>query len=393
LSAGLKLVAGIGLGLVYRYYYSAGDTFVFHEEALKLIDYASQNTLSYFRYLAGLEEIPVYSEYVRQPRVLYMAKWVSLIHLTTGGNYWITSLYFSFFSWLGLWMLGSRIILNYPKMREATLLSALYIPSMIFWSSGITKESLALGAFGFVLHFLVPPVSRKSLAAIWWVLMIILLWKIKYFYVVPLVIVLALVYLWDAIDLYRRVPWWTKLLTIPVAILGLLLVLPILNPNFEWNYFPEMIYGNHMAFVSKSEPGSYLELPGLCASWLCLMWNFPLAVTAGIFRPFLWEVDSLFQAIIGIENTFYLILFLEGVFRFKRVKRYTSYQLHRFIGAWVFVILMSGFLALAAPNFGTLERYTVIVSPVLTFLLTFDSELFGKTLKRLSLIRLPLQHG
>ena len=37
-SAGLKLVAGIGLGLVYRYYYSAGDTFVFHEEALKFID-------------------------------------------------------------------------------------------------------------------------------------------------------------------------------------------------------------------------------------------------------------------------------------------------------------------------------------------------------------------
>ena len=391
-SAVLKLVAGICLGLVYGHYYPEGDTHVFHEEAVKLTEYAGRDGWTYFRFLLGLEELPVDSDYLRQPRVIYMAKWVSVFHLITGENYWITSLYFSFFSWWGMWVLTTKVIRNYPAVRAAALFSALYIPSMIFWSSGITKESLALGAFGFVIHYLVVPVSRKPLPAIWWLLMLIVLWKIKYFYVAPLILVLALIYLWDVMEILGS-RWWMKLLVIPVALTLIMLLLPLLNPNFAWDYFPEMVYMNHMAFVSKSDPGSYVELPGLCGTWICLLWNFPLAVIAGLFRPFLWEVDTWFQAIVAMENSIYLTLLFEGIFRFRRMRNYSSYQLHRVIGGWIFVILLSGFLALAAPNFGTLERYTVIVTPVLAFLLTFDSQLFRKVIDRIALIQLPLRHG
>ena len=48
----LKAAAGIGLGLLYLYYYKIpGDTFLFFEDARKLTELARADFLSYIRFL------------------------------------------------------------------------------------------------------------------------------------------------------------------------------------------------------------------------------------------------------------------------------------------------------------------------------------------------------
>ena len=55
----LKLAGGISLGLVYTYYYSAGDTFHYFHDGVKLASLARTDAASYFGFLwAGDESFP-----------------------------------------------------------------------------------------------------------------------------------------------------------------------------------------------------------------------------------------------------------------------------------------------------------------------------------------------
>ena len=387
----LKLIAGIGLGWVYMYYYQTGDTIAFHEEASALVEFGKTDPGSYLTYLFGFSEIPIETRFERMPRVLYQAKLVSVFHWLTGSNYWVTSLYFSLFSWWGMWSIASKIARNYPELKGAALFAGLYIPSLIFWSAGITKESVAIGAFGFILSMLIRPVNINVARMVGLVLFIILMWKVKYFYTVPLVFCLCLIFFWD-----RVIPgwnWWAKVGVLPV--LGALLFAGVsfLNPNFAWDYFPEMVYMNHQAFVEKSTPGTYAVYPVMCADWKCVIVNFPLAVIAAMFRPAFWESTNVLQWIIALQNFTFLFFTVDYLRNGRRAAKYDLKIQHRIVVGWIFVISLAGFMGLAAPNFGTLQRYCVIILPIWIFLIVSDSDLFKALVIRLSRIRLPLQHG
>ena len=387
----LKLAAGIGLGWVYMFYYQTGDTIAFHEEAEVLVEFGKENPGSYLSYLFGFSEIPVETRFERMPRVLFQAKVVSVFHWLTGSSYWITSLYFSFFSWWGMWAVASKIARNYPELRASALLSGLYIPSLIFWSSGITKESVAIGAFGFILSILIRPIRMNLLRAIGLVLFILLMWKVKYFYTIPMVFCLCLIFFWDRV--IPGLKWWAKIGILPSLGILLFLVGSFLNPNFAWDYFPEMVYMNHEAFVEKSLPGTYASYPLMCPEWKCMVLNFPLAIVAALFRPAIWESSNIFQWVIAIQNFVFLFFTIDYFRRIRRVGNYSKLLQHRVVVGWIFVLSLAGFMGLAAPNFGTLQRYCVIILPVWVFLITSDSDLFKALVARLSRIRLPLQHG
>lgn len=390
-SLALKCIAGLALGWVYIYYYQTGDTLVFHEEAIALVEFGKTNPGEYVSYILGFVDIPIETRFERMPRVLYQAKLVSIIHWVTGSNYWISSLYFSFFSWWGMWAISAKIARNYPRQSAAALFAGLYIPSLIFWSAGVTKESVAIGAFGFILAILVRPTRVRVLETIGLLVCVFLMWKIKYFYTVPFVFCLGLIYLWDKV-----IPgwhWWAKIAILPALGCLLFLGVALLNPNFAWDYFPEMVYMNHQAFIEKSSPGTYAHYPMMCPEWKCMIVNFPLAVIAALFRPGLWESSNIFQWVIAAQNFFFLFFSVDYFRRVRRIKLYNQGIQHRVVVGWIFVLSLAGFMGLAAPNFGTLQRYCVIILPVWVFLITSDSDLFKALVARISRIRLPLQHG
>ena len=96
----LKLIAGICLGLVYTYYYSSGDTFLYFQDGVRLASLARTDVASYFSFLwAGDESFSISSELIyKQPRAMFLSKVTSLFCLLTADNYWmICALFFSHF--------------------------------------------------------------------------------------------------------------------------------------------------------------------------------------------------------------------------------------------------------------------------------------------------------
>jgi hypothetical protein len=99
----------------------------------------------------------------------------------------------------------------------------------------------------------------------------------------------------------------------------------------------------------------------------------PLAMEAGLFRPYLWECSNPVMFISGFENFFLLLVFfyvillsLVAVFRIgPAYMAKTMYDNSLVIFAMVFAFSFAFFIGLTTANFGALVRYKIPLIPFL----------------------------
>ena len=56
-------------------------------------------------------------------------------------------------SFTGVWRLF-RFYEQYPRMHKQLAIAIIYLPTFVFWSSGILKDPLCIGAMGWVTYSL-----------------------------------------------------------------------------------------------------------------------------------------------------------------------------------------------------------------------------------------------
>jgi hypothetical protein len=304
-----------------------------------------------------------------------VARFVSLLYLTNDNNYWLTSVYFSLFAWSGLWLLSVNLMQKIPSARNAILFSLLYFPSVVYWASGITKESLAIGLLGLVGAILLE--NWKSwLKASAILVLLIALFKIKYYYVG--VLALSMGVAWTVVTTNFK-GWWRwmfLLLVFPIILWGL----SLLHPNFGITYLPEVIFDNYTVYVSKSQPGKYIDFSTLCSSWLCILLTFPYAVLAGLFLPLPFETWGILSLIAGVENILLLVLFISSLLSAWVSRKKVTNNRGWYLACWLYCLILAGFLAMSAPNYGTLLRYKVGLLPFFLLLITMNNDYFYTTI-------------
>ena len=100
---GLKLAAGICLGLFYRYYFEVGDTFAYFNDGRKLAAIAVDDLSLYFQMLFLDRGVESAALVMTEPRALFFSKMTSLLNIVTNNNYWAISFYYSFLSFRTRW--------------------------------------------------------------------------------------------------------------------------------------------------------------------------------------------------------------------------------------------------------------------------------------------------
>lgn len=376
LSLGLKLGAGLLLGWFYREVKGGGDTIGFYEEALLLADWAGTDFSAYLKFLAGARELPFDSLYDNAPRAQYISKWVSVIFLAGPSPYWLASIWFSLFAWTGLWMLALSLYNKFGKQWAAIAFSLLYFPSVVFWSSGLTKESMAAGAIGFLLAGLLSleksrDIVRKAGGIIVVLVMFLVLWKVKYYYAGVLLISLLTGYILFSPRV--RLSIWYRVSLFAVALLVGWFLISQLNPNLNPASLPAVIYDQYVIFVEKSLPGRYVEFGTLCPAWDCVLLTFPFAAAAGLYLPLPFNAWSSWVLLAGLENVLLIALSVTWLMSLKVKRQGVSSWT---VSGWIYCLILAGFLAMSAPNLGTLVRYRVGFLPVLLLLITMNNGYF-----------------
>jgi hypothetical protein len=377
----LKLLAGISLGLVYTYFYSANDTFLFFSIAKKITVFARESPLHYFFFLwQDNEDYTFLNDMINlEPRSLFFAKFLSVINLFTGDNYWLSSLWFSFFSFLGCWYLFVQL----DKIKQAKVPAAialLFFPSFLFWGSGIIKESIAVGSLCFITGFFLAIMQgRKRKPAEWIILPVtcLVLWNLKYYWAAVLfpalitsLILKFVVERWFILKGINELVMWVMVFLI------LCLGISFVHPNFYLDRLLGVVIDNYNLFALISEPEGMIHYYRLSDSWISIIMNAPWALWSGLFRPFIFEGDNLFQIAASLENLVLLILFISSFFSAKNIVA-SPWRLLVF-SAIGYVTFLCIFLALSTPNLGTLSRYRIGFLHIFLFLILYRNPLIRK---------------
>jgi hypothetical protein len=373
----IKLLAGIALGIIYSTYYRVGDTWNYFEYAQTLTEIARESPVSFLRILTLPQGATAVSHLTElPPRALMMVKIVALVNLITHDNYWISSLYFSFLSFAGSWFLVRTLVQYNDRLLAAAVIGFLFFPSVVIWSAGMLKESLAMAALCYLSAIALKVWWRNPVS--WWqwglcVFGLWGLWEIKYYY---LAVFLPLVLAGLAVErllndraqpkaLLHLTLVWIAMLAIPLALIS------FSRPNFYPARFLGVVTANNAEVIANSEADNIIHYRELAPTIGSFVRNAPWALFSGLFRKLPWETNKFMQVVSGIENLLLLLLTISALRNLSKLP--AAHDRLLIFTALFYCLVLCTFLALSTPNFGTLSRYRIGFLPFFVLLISIDN--------------------
>ena len=378
----LRMICSVLLGVIYQFNYKGGDTFNYFEVGSYNIWQAYLNEP-----MAGLSLLfsdgtltPTNFKYAvkiwffKDEASMFVSKVASIIDLLTFHTYSATSLFFALISFACSWKLYISLVRHYPQMEKQFAISILFIPSVIFWSSGILKDTLVIGAmFLFLAAILEISYSKKGRFS-WMIALVIALlviYKIKLYILlvlIPALLTSIFYQTWESV----RSAMMRYLFILPVVVV---LILCIWTATMIISDRSKYALGNiantskitayDIGFISGRGAGSGYNLgeqDGTIGGQLRL---FPKAIIASFFRPFIWEVNSPIMLLSALENILILILFLLVTARVVRISDLSRREISVLMFCFLFAISFAFAVGVSTYNFGTLSRYRIPMVPAL----------------------------
>lgn len=345
----LRLTVGIILGLFYVVYYdSKGDTFAFFDDAVALSHGQTETVTT-------------------EPRSLFFVYIIRIVNFVTYNNYWLTSLWLSWFSFICSYRLVAKLDAIIPEFGSATRIALLFLPSVVFWSSGVIKESVAFSAVAMLCVFFLSLIRNErftALRALGVAVFLFILFSLKYYWAAVLVPCMI-----TAVIIQKIGP---KKYVVPIFLLVFVLLAflaSFTHPNFYISRFLQVMVENHDIYIVRSQPDKLIHYYNLTPDWWSVIINSPWALLSGLFRPMVFEVSNVPGYLAAIENLLLLGLVLWKL-KFIRKPKVENHVI--VLTAVVYVVVLCIFLALSTPNFGTLSRFRIGFLPFFVLLILAD---------------------
>ncbi len=388
-----KVLAGLGMGALYFYHYKVGDI---------LSTYAAVSRMSVLFYADMDKFFDIYihdhafeqgemflKSVIQSPRQWFFVKVLIPIGVLVD-NYWMLNVYVSVFSFMGLWNLANRIVSIFPISKTAVLISFFLLPSVVFWSSGMIKESVLLGSIGFCMSFYLKWVYEKRkpelMESIIFILGLWIIWNVKY-YVFTVLIFLMVTHFVHRM-LVSVFPWLKAYRVHRIIIYYLLLInlgfsAGWIHPNLSFDVLYEVLHNNYMDTLLLSNGHNVFRLSYFEQSIWGALLDMPKALFYGLFGP-LWKTSSGAIAWLSILENYFIVLVTGYFLVDQSIKKWKGWTLEHLIVV-NYILLMACFLTFASPNWGSLARYKVAFMPLMILLLLSDLPIIA----RLDLILFP----
>jgi len=154
---------------------------------------------------------------------------------------------------------------------------------------------------------------------------------------------------------------------LPALLTIILSAFVVFLQQFANAFFFRHLVWNYETLLAQSVGKPVIALEDLKPELGSVLLNTPEAVFGTLFRPFIWEGNSVFYMLAGAENILLLLLFI-GAFSFLKPGFKISVP-GFFLVLIAFIAIMCALTGLTTPNFGTLNRYRTVFLPFLVYLL------------------------
>lgn len=378
-----KTAGLLGLTLLYVYYYGGGDSVAYWGTSNALVDLSMQDFSGFLREMFSattetgrinefsLNNIRYPSWITRESEGYFVGKAGWFFNLISAKNYLLSSLYFMLFAFVAHWKLY-RFLVTYYRIPERTFFHALFlfIPSIAFWNTGLSKDALVLiGTLHLTRHVLAWFVFKeRGLKRILW--MLFYSWLLLQTREITFVILVGSLGLAWLISVVGSISSKFFRMILRVFLLGFGAGLVIVSFVFFGAGDFVDIYLDEAAIIAQdfaenvTYTGARYDLGVSDYSYAGIIKAAPMAVLAGIFRPFIWESFSVTLFLNGIEGTLFLFLFFKNIVFKWRTFLQIVINNYLLLFAVLFVVFFAFTTGLTANIFGVLVR---LRAPLLLF--------------------------
>lgn len=378
----VRILGAIAVGFLYQFYYEGGDTFAYHTHGSRplweaIIDSPANGFRLLFlngEYGSGIWDTASKIWYWNDPQSFFVIRIAAILDLFTFSSYSATAVLFAVLAFTGSWMFFLTFYKLYPSLHRWVALAVLFVPTVVFWGSGIFKDTITLAALGvatYTFHRVCIEKRVRLLSIIFLILSLWVIFSIKKY--ILLCFVPAVLVWWVAGFLSQISSSMLRVILAPLtAIIAVLLsfyaVLMVGEDDPRYNVSKlaktaqVTAYDIRYGWGARMGEGSGYTLGELDGSWQSMLALAPQAINISLFRPYLWEVGNPLMFLSAMEGLALMILTLHLIWRV-RWKLFSYLLKPDVLFCLVFAMVFAFAVGVSTFNFGSLSRYKIPMMP------------------------------
>ena len=389
---GLKLLFNFIYAIILVFYYGSGDSYSYYRAILGMHQ-AITDDISYLNdvfFQLGITQYDrLYDYFVAfddEDSMFYLAMLaydnLMLSKLSLPASFLFSKSYLcisaciSFIAFVGNWRLFKTFYYLYPVLHRKIAMAVLFLPSIVFWGSGLLKDPICFGGMGFALHACYKIFIKKEKIVVNSLILLISSWFVfimKPYIILCLVGTLPVWLLFSYTKNIRVKGYRYAVNTLLFVLLPFLSIIALqqlaqteLTSMFAFEKLLESMQAQQSS-LSRMEARSAFSLGEFDGTILGFIQLFPAAVGTTFFRPFAWEANNPFMLFSALESFLFIVVtcmtfWLAGVKGFFKTLANDSFLLF----CLGFSLIFAGAVGITTYNFGTLVRYKI---PALPFFL------------------------
>lgn len=377
----VKLFGAIALGILYHTIYGGDTNNYYYQTGIVYRAFGDS-------FAAGLELVttngditPAIKKYTDQlqwfghgSNEYFVIRVAAVFALLSFYTYTVIAILFAAVTFTGMWAMYMTFAKIRPHVYKELATAVFFLPSVFFWGSGLLKDSLCLGALGWLFYaFYRGAIERKNIFRC----ALVGAMAVGVIYAMKIYILLAFVppsLLWVFNENTRNirstaVRWVAKPLFLGVgALLAVYAIgqLSAADARFSIDNIgaQSKLTADYLQGVSKSENGSGYNIGAQDGSLGGMAKLAPQAIVVSLFRPFIWEARNPTMLLSALESTYFIWLTVRILRRVGVFKTFSA------IGSvpvltlcFVFSIIFAISVGISSGNFGTLVRYKIPLMP------------------------------
>jgi hypothetical protein len=384
----VKMSGAIALGLVYFFYYTGGDTVNYFNTAKALINTLFENSEDFLYlyfgrplmgeyYLLRTDSLTSSSEYVstywvNDQYAFFVAKCFVPILMLCGNSYLSAALAIATLSYLAVWRLFIIFTGEFKGIDWQFALAILFTPSVVFWGSGIMKDSITFAAtclyvHGFYWFFTKRQFKLRFLLALY--IAVYFLISIKPYILFALLPGSLLWFFTQRIDRIRNA--FLKFIVTPALIaIGLFVGIFILQKlgdtlaQYSLDRVLQTAAGAQQDLKQAYYGGNTFDIGDYEPTVQGIMSVSHKAIFAALFRPTILDARNIVMFVSALENTFILGFCIYLLLKLKFFRFFGLITLNPLLMfSFVFSIFFAFSVGVSISNFGTLVRLKIPCIP------------------------------
>lgn len=381
-----KLLFALFFGGYYFLYVKGGDSLAYWQGANILNNLFFESPINYVDCLFSNPSPELMGQHFNSvtgypPGWLYreneawlVCKLISFLSIITYKSYAAISIIVCYLSFLGSWRL-MELVGNMQKHARGNLIFAfIFIPSLCFWCSGLSKDTVVYIFVVYLLIRLFKIISGEKIKLsnlIQVLLCSYMIYHIRSF--VLIAIGAAAIVAYGALITKRFE-------SNSLAKVGFRFLYLSLGIFVVYIFFTSQIITNIMTEASVIQKdfvnneiytGQKYEIGVIDASPMGLISAFPSSLVFGIYRPLIQESLSPSLIFNGLESLLLIILTLRFFVSFNIINKIQKIRKNEFLMFALIFVLIIGFISgLTSVLFGVLVRVRAIILPFIYLLLT-----------------------